>query len=41
MESKMLDDDIVIHDMDQMYKSDWLSEETMTTWEEIQDNEKM
>ena len=30
---KMLDDDIVIHVVDQMYDSDWFSAETMMAWE--------
>ena len=37
---KVLDYDVIIHVVDQMYKTKWLSEETMTTWEETQDNEK-
>ena len=35
---KVLDDNIVIHVVDQMYESNWFSEDTMTTWEETQDN---
>ena len=34
------DDVIVIHIVDQMYKSDWFSEETMAKWEEINYNNK-
>ena len=30
----------MIHVIDQMYESDWFSEDTMTKWEEMQDNEK-
>ena len=37
---KMSDNNIVIHIVDQMYKSHWFSEETMTTWEETQDKKK-
>ena len=37
----MLDDDIIIHVVDQMYESDWFSKETMTKWEETNDNTKM
>ena len=33
-------DNIVIHVMNQMYELDWFSEETMTTWEETNDDEK-
>ena len=34
---KVLDDDIMINLVDQMYASDWFSEETMMAWEETQD----
>ena len=37
---KVSDDDIVIDVVDQMYESDLFSEDTITTWEEIQDNDK-
>ena len=37
---KVSNDDIVIDIMDQMYESNWFLEETMTTWEESQDNQK-
>ena len=37
---KVPDDDIMIHIVDQMYDSDWLSEETMMAWEELQDTDK-
>ena len=36
----MSDDDIVIHVVDQMYASDWFLEDTMTKWEEVNDNRK-
>ena len=32
------DDDILIHVVDHMYKSDWFSEEMMMMHEEINDN---
>ena len=32
----MLDDDIIIHVVDQMYESDWFSKKTMTKWKENQ-----
>ena len=35
------DDDIIIHVVDQMHESDWFSEETMTKWEETNDDTKM
>ena len=38
---KVLDDDIVIHIVHQMYYSDWFSKETMMTWEEMQDRQNM
>ena len=34
------DNDIVIYVVDQMYESDWFSEDTMTKWEETNDNKK-
>ena len=40
MELTVSDDDIVIHMINQMYESDWFSEEIMMTWEEISDNHK-
>ena len=36
----MSSNDIVIHVVDQMYDSDWCSEETITNWEEIPENDK-
>ena len=36
----MSNDNIVIHVVDQIYESDWFSEETMTKREEINENEK-
>ena len=36
----MLDDDVVIHIVKKMYKSDWFSEDTMMNWEEIPDSNK-
>ena len=35
---KVFYDDIVIHAVDQMYESDWFSEETMTKWDETNNN---
>ena len=37
---KVSDDDMVIYVFDSLYESDWFSEETMTKWEEINDNDK-
>ena len=34
------DNDIITHVVEQMYESDWFSEETMTKWEETNDNIK-
>ena len=36
----MSDNDIVIHIVNQMFESDWFSEDTMTKWEETNDNRK-
>ena len=35
---KVNNDDILIHVVDQMYESDWFSEDTMTKWEETQNH---
>ena len=40
MECTVSNDDIVIHVMDQLYESDLFSEDTMTKWEKLQDNDK-
>ena len=37
----MSDEDIMIHVADQMYECDWFSEETMMTWKDMQDTDKM
>ena len=37
---KVFDDNIIIHVVDQMYESDWFSEETITKWEETNNNSK-
>ena len=37
---KVSDDNIVIHVVNEMYELDWFSEETMTKWEETNDNSK-
>ena len=37
---KVSDDDIVKHDVYQMYTLDWFSKETMTKWEEINNYDK-
>ena len=36
----MSDDDIPIYAVDQMYESDWFSEETMTKFDETNDSSK-
>ena len=36
----VLNDDIVIYVIDQVYESDWFSEESMTKWKETSDNTK-
>ena len=37
---KVSDNDIIIHVVNQIYESDWFSEEAMTKWEETNDNSK-
>ena len=37
----VLDDDIIIHVVNQMYESDQFSKDIMTRWEETKDNTKM
>ena len=34
------EDDIIIHVVEQMYKSNWFTEEHMTEWEELDDGTK-
>ena len=36
----MSHDDIIIHVVDQMYEFDWFPKETMTKWEESNENTK-
>ena len=38
--AKVSNDDTVIHVVNQMYEKNWFSEETMTKWEKINDNDK-
>ena len=38
---KVPNNNIIIHVVDQIYESDWFSEETMMAWEDTQDFQKM